>query len=114
LLSILVGSIAFGARDVPVKVYSAHPQLPTTSSLPGRGNQLSRKDNGRIRYKRRFARCGCEVVAYSRDLTLAYEFLPTTPDGESITDDDSATLPEERIREIEVLEFAPGQRGRRR
>ena len=61
------------------------------------------KDNGRIRYKRVCEVCG-EVVEY-RDIARAYD----SDDGQSviITDDDIATLPEERSREIEVLEFVP-------
>lgn len=47
--------------------------------------------------------CG-EVVDY-RDIAKAYE----SDDGRMvvITDDDIASLPEERSREIEVLEFVP-------
>jgi DNA end-binding protein Ku len=47
--------------------------------------------------------CG-EVVEY-RDIAKAYE----SDDGQTvvITDEDIATLPEERSREIEVLEFVP-------
>jgi DNA end-binding protein Ku len=61
------------------------------------------KDNGRIRYKRVCEVCG-EVVEY-RDIVRAFE----SDDGQSvvITDEDIATLPEERSREIEVLEFVP-------
>ena len=61
------------------------------------------KDNGRIRYKRVCEACG-EVVEY-RDIAKAFE----SDDGQSvvITDEDIASLPEERSREIEVLEFVP-------
>jgi DNA end-binding protein Ku len=61
------------------------------------------KDNVRIRYKRVCEVCG-EVVEYG-DLARAFE----SDDGQMviITDDDIATLPEERSREIEVLEFVP-------
>ncbi len=47
--------------------------------------------------------CG-EVVGY-RDIARAYK----SDDGQTviITDEDIATLPEERSREIEVLEFVP-------
>ncbi|MGH3541924.1 MAG: Ku protein [Mycobacterium sp.] len=95
--SIWKGSIAFGLVNVPVKVYSA------TEDHDIKFHQVHAKDNGRIRYKRVCEVCG-EVVEY-RDVARAYE----SDDGQMvvITDDDIATLPEERSREIEVLEFVP-------
>ncbi len=95
--SIWKGSIAFGLVNVPVKVYSA------TEDHDIKFHQVHAKDNGRIRYKRVCEVCG-EVVEY-RDIARAYQ----SDDGEMvvITDDDIATLPEERSREIEVLEFVP-------
>ncbi|MGD9619706.1 MAG: Ku protein [Mycolicibacterium sp.] len=95
--SIWKGSIAFGLVNVPVKVYTA------TEDHDIRFHQVHAKDNGRIRYKRVCEVCG-EVVEY-RDITRAYE----SDDGRTviITDDDISTLPEERSREIEVLEFVP-------
>jgi DNA end-binding protein Ku len=95
--SIWKGSIAFGLVNVPVKVYSA------TEDHDLKFHQVHAKDNGRIRYKRVCEVCG-EVVEY-RDIAKAFE----SDDGQSviITDDDIATLPEERSREIEVLEFIP-------
>ncbi|WP_099023584.1 non-homologous end joining protein Ku [Mycolicibacterium palauense] len=97
--SIWKGSIAFGLVNVPVKVYSA------TEDHDIKFHQVHAKDNGRIRYKRVCEVCG-EVVEY-RDIARAYE----SDDGRSvvITDDDIATLPEERSREIEVLEFVPAE-----
>lgn len=95
--SIWKGSIAFGLVNVPVKVYSA------TEDHDIKFHQVHAKDNGRIRYQR-VCEIDGEVVEY-RDIARAYE----SPDGQSvvITDDDIATLPEERSREIEVLEFVP-------
>jgi DNA end-binding protein Ku len=95
--SIWKGSIAFGLVNVPVKVYSA------TEDHDLKFHQVHAKDNGRIRYKRVCDDCG-EVVDYS-DISRAYQ----ADDGRSvvITDDDIATLPEERSREIEVVEFVP-------
>lgn len=95
--SIWKGSIAFGLVNVPVKVYSA------TEDHDLKFHQVHAKDNGRIRYKRVCDDCG-EVVDYS-DIARAYE----AADGRSvvITDEDIATLPEERSREIEVVEFVP-------
>ncbi|HYB36799.1 MAG TPA: Ku protein [Mycobacterium sp.] len=95
--SIWKGSISFGLVNVPVKVYSA------TEDHDIKFHQVHAKDNGRIRYKRVCEVCG-EVVEYP-DVARAYE----SDDGQMvvITDDDIATLPEERSREIEVLEFVP-------
>ena len=95
--SIWKGSIAFGLVNVPVKVYSA------TEDHDIRFHQVHAKDNGRIRYKRVCEVCG-EVVEY-RDIARAYD----SDDGQTviITDDDIASLPEERSREIDVLEFVP-------
>jgi DNA end-binding protein Ku len=95
--SIWKGSIAFGLVNVPVKVYSA------TQDHDIKFHQVHAKDNGRIRYKRVCEICG-EVVEY-REIARAFE----SDDGQMvlITDEDIGTLPEERSREIEVLEFVP-------
>lgn len=97
--SIWKGSIAFGLVNVPVKVYSA------TEDHDIKFHQVHAKDNGRIRYKRVCEVCG-EVVEY-RDINKAFE----SDDGQMvvITDEDIATLPEERSREIEVVEFIPAE-----
>ena len=95
--SIWKGSVAFGLVNVPVKVYSA------TEDHDLKFHQVHAKDNGRIQYKRACSECG-EVVEY-RDIAKAYE----ADNGQTvvITDEDLATLPEERSHEIEVLEFVP-------
>jgi DNA end-binding protein Ku len=95
--SIWKGAIAFGLVNVPVKVYSA------TEDHDLKFHQVHARDNGRIQYKRVCSECG-EVVEY-RDIAKAYE----SEDGRMvvITEDDIAALPEERSREIEVLEFVP-------
>ncbi len=95
--SIWKGAVAFGLVNVPVKVYSA------TEDHDLKFHQVHARDNGRIQYKRVCSECG-EVVEY-RDIAKAYE----SEDGRMvvITDADIATLPEERSREIEVLEFVP-------
>ena len=95
--SIWKGSVSFGLVNVPVKVYSA------TEDHDIKFHQVHAKDNGRIRYKRTCEACG-EVVEY-RDIARAYD----SDDGQTviITDEDIATLPEERSREIEVVEFVP-------
>jgi DNA end-binding protein Ku len=95
--SIWKGSVAFGLVNVPVKVYSA------TEDHDLKFHQVHAKDNGRIQYRRVCSECG-EVVEY-RDIAKAYE----SEAGQTvvITDEDIATLPEERSHEINVLEFVP-------
>jgi DNA end-binding protein Ku len=95
--SIWKGSLSFGLVNVPVKVYSA------TEDHDVKFHQVHAKDNGRIRYKRVCEVCG-EVVDY-RDIARAYE----ADSGQTVivTDEDLSTLPEERSREIDVLEFIP-------
>ncbi|MHA7662066.1 non-homologous end joining protein Ku [Mycolicibacterium sp. HS_4_1] len=97
--SIWKGSVAFGLVNVPVKVYSA------TEDHDIKFHQVHAKDNGRIRYKRVCEVCG-EVVEF-RDIAKAFE----SEDGQTviITDEDIATLPEERSREIDVVEFVPAE-----
>lgn len=95
--SIWKGSVAFGLVNVPVKVYSA------TEDHDLKFHQVHGKDNGRVRYQRVCEECG-EAVEY-RDIAKAYE----ADNGQTvvITDEDIATLPEERSHEIQVLEFVP-------
>jgi DNA end-binding protein Ku len=95
--SIWKGSVAFGLVNVPVKVYSA------TEDHDLKFHQVHAKDNGRIKYQRVCEECG-EAVEY-RDIAKAYE--SDTGQTVVITDEDIATLPEERSHEIEVLEFVP-------
>jgi DNA end-binding protein Ku len=95
--SIWKGSVAFGLVNVPVKVYSA------TEDHDLKFHQVHATDNGRIKYQRVCGECG-EAVEY-RDIAKAYE----ADSGQTvvITEEDIATLPEERSHEIEVLEFVP-------
>jgi len=95
--SIWRGSVAFGLVNVPVKVYSA------TEDHDLKFHQVHAQDNGRITYQRVCGECG-EVVEY-RDIAKAYE----AENGQTvvITEEDIATLPEERSQEIAVLEFVP-------
>jgi len=95
--SIWKGAVAFGLVNVPVKVYSA------TEDHDLKFRQVHAKDNGRIRYQRVCEECG-EAVEY-RDIAKAYE----ADNGQTvvITDEDIASLPDERSHEIEVLEFVP-------
>ncbi|MGW9404333.1 non-homologous end joining protein Ku [Arthrobacter sp. NPDC055585] len=90
------GAIAFGLVNVPVKVYSATEDHDVSL------HQVHEKDGGRIRYQRRCEICG-EVVEY-KNIAKAYD------DGEQtvvLTDEDLASLPVEKSREIEVVEFVP-------
>ena len=95
--SIWKGSVAFGLVNVPVKVYSA------TEDHDLKFHQVHAADNGRIKYQRVCGDCD-EVVEY-RDIAKAYE----ADSGQTvvITEEDIATLPEERSHEIAVLEFVP-------
>ena len=94
--SIWKGALTFGLVNVPVKVYAATEDHDVSL------HQVHAADGGRIRYQRRCEVCG-EVVAY-RDIDRAYD------DGDRtvvLTDDDLKSLPSERSREIEVVEFVP-------
>ncbi|WP_460989945.1 non-homologous end joining protein Ku [Sinomonas soli] len=96
--SIWKGAISFGLVSVPVKVYSA------TEDHDLRLHQVHDKDRGRIRYQRRCEVCG-EVVEYA-DIDKAYEEGGRTV---VLTDEDLKSLPVERSREIEVVEFVPDE-----
>ena len=92
------GAIAFGLVNVPVKVYAATEDHDVSL------HQVHEKDGGRIRYQRRCEVCG-EVVEY-KDIAKAYD------DGEQtvvLTDEDLASLPVEKSREIDVVEFVPSE-----
>jgi DNA end-binding protein Ku len=94
--SIWKGVIAFGLVNVPVKLYSA------TEDHDIALHQVHDKDGGRIRYQRRCEICG-EKVDYEH-IDKAYD------DGEHtvvLTDTDLSSLPVEKSREIEVVEFVP-------
>lgn len=90
------GALTFGLVNVPVKVYSATEDHDVSL------HQVHNADGGRIRYQRKCEVCG-EVVAY-QDIDKAYD------DGEQtvvLTADDLASLPAEKSREIDVVEFVP-------
>ena len=94
--SIWKGAITFGLVNVPVKVYSATEDHDISL------HQVHDKDGGRIRYQRRCEVCG-KIVDYE-NIDKAYD------DGERtviLTDEELKSLPEERSREINVLEFVP-------
>ncbi|MGW9629420.1 non-homologous end joining protein Ku [Agromyces sp. NPDC055520] len=90
------GAVTFGLVNVPVKLYSATEDHDVSL------HQVHDEDGGRIRYQRKCEVCG-KVVDF-KNIDKAYD------DGEQtvvITDDDLKSLPAERSREIEVLEFVP-------
>jgi DNA end-binding protein Ku len=90
------GAITFGLVNVPVSLYSA------TESHDVKLHQVHDADGGRIRYQRKCEVCG-EVVPYEH-IDKAYT------EGEStvvLTEEDLDSLPAERSREIDVLEFVP-------
>lgn len=96
--SIWKGAITFGLVNVPVKVYSA------TEDHDVALHKVHDQDGGRIRYQRRCEICG-QVVDYAH-IDKAWD------DGEStviLTDSDLASLPAERSREIDVVEFVPSE-----
>ncbi|GAA2235207.1 Ku protein [Herbiconiux moechotypicola] len=96
--SIWKGAITFGLVNVPVKVYGATEDHDISL------HQVHEADGGRIRYQRRCEIDG-KVIDYA-DIARAYD------DGERtviLTKDDLASLPEERSREIEVVEFVPSE-----
>ncbi|PZR53635.1 Ku protein [Xylanimonas oleitrophica] len=90
------GAVTFGLVNVPVKLYSA------TEDHDVPLHQVHDADGGRIRYKRVCELDG-KVVPYEH-IDRAYD------DGEHtvvLTKEDLSSLPAERDREIEVVEFVP-------
>jgi DNA end-binding protein Ku len=94
--SIWTGAVTFGLVNVPVKLYAA------TESHDASLHQVHDKDGGRIKYQRRCEICG-RIISYDH-IDKAFE-----EDGKTVvlTEDDLESLPEERSREIEVVEFVP-------
>jgi DNA end-binding protein Ku len=94
--SIWKGAITFGLVNVPVKVYSATEDHDVSL------HQVHAADGGRIRYKR-VCEIDGNVVEYA-DIAKAYD------DGDRtvvLTEDDISSLPAEKSREIDVVEFVP-------
>jgi DNA end-binding protein Ku len=92
------GAITFGLVNVPVKLYSATEDHDISL------HQVHDKDGGRIRYQRRCEVCD-QIVDYEH-IDKAYQDGSTTV---LLTEDDLKSLPEERSREIEVVEFVPSE-----
>ncbi|CAN5440593.1 Ku protein [soil metagenome] len=94
--SIWKGSLSFGLVNVPVKLYAA------TEDHDVPLHQVHDTDGGRIRYARRCEIDG-EIVEYEH-IAKAYV------DGDEtviLTPEDLASLPAERSKEIDVVEFVP-------
>jgi DNA end-binding protein Ku len=90
------GALTFGLVNVPVKVYSA------TEDHDVPLHQVHNKDGGRIRYQR-ICEIDGEVVPFA-DIDKAFD------DGERtvvLTKEDIDSLPAEKSREIDVVEFVP-------
>jgi DNA end-binding protein Ku len=96
--SIWKGAITFGLVNVPVKLYSA------TEDHDVGLHQVHDADGGRIRYQRKCEVCG-KVVEYEH-IDKAYAEGSTTV---VLTEEDLKSLPEERSKEIEVVEFVPSE-----
>ena len=94
--AIWTGAVTFGLVNVPVKVYSA------TEDHDIRLHQVHDRDGGRIKYQRRCEICG-KVVPYEH-IDKAFDAGDKTV---VLTDEDLASLPAEKSREIEVVEFIP-------
>ncbi|WP_375406184.1 Ku protein [uncultured Amnibacterium sp.] len=94
--SIWRGAITFGLVNVPVKLYSA------TEDHDVALHQVHNADGGRIRYQRRCEICG-RVVEY-QDIDKAYDAGDRTV---VLTAEDLKSLPSEKSREIDVVEFVP-------
>jgi DNA end-binding protein Ku len=94
--AIWTGAITFGLVNVPVKVYSATEDHDISL------HQVHDKDGGRIKYQRRCEICG-KIIAYDH-INKAFD------DGDKtvvLSEDDIKSLPQEKSREIEVVEFVP-------
>ena len=94
--SIWRGAITFGLVNVPVKLYSATEDHDVSL------HQVHNADGGRIRYQRRCEICG-RVVEY-QDIDKAYDAGDQTV---VLTAEDLKSLPSEKSREIDVVEFVP-------
>jgi DNA end-binding protein Ku len=90
------GAVAFGLGNVPIKVYAATEDHDISL------HQVDDKDGGRIRYQRRCEVCG-KVISWEHT-DKAYEAGDRTV---VLTDEDLKSLPEERSKEISVVEFVP-------
>jgi DNA end-binding protein Ku len=94
--SIWKGSLSFGLVNVPVKLYSA------TEDHDVPLHQVHDKDGGRIRYKR-----VCEIDGETVDYEHIAKAYVDGDDTVILTDSDLKSLPAERSKDIDVVEFVP-------
>lgn len=94
--AIWTGAITFGLVNVPVKLYAA------TEDHDVELHQVHDRDGGRIRYERKCEVCG-KVIPYE-DIDRAYVEGDETV---VLTKEELASIPQERDREISVVEFVP-------
>ncbi len=94
--AIWTGAITFGLVNVPVKLYSA------TEDHDVDLHQVHDEDGGRIRYERRCEVCG-KVIPFEH-IDRAYVDEEETV---VLTREEIGSLPQERSREISVVEFVP-------
>ena len=90
------GAVAFGLVNVPVKLYSATEDHDVSL------HQVHDKDGGRIRYQRR-----CEVCGKTSTTSTSTRRTTTASTRWCSPTRTSKSLPAEKSREIEVVEFVP-------
>jgi DNA end-binding protein Ku len=94
--SIWKGSLSFGLVNVPVKLYAA------TEDHDVPLHQVHDKDGGRIRYQRR-----CEIDGEIVDFEHIAKAYVDGDETVMLTAEDLASLPAERSKDIDVVEFVP-------
>ena len=94
--SIWKGSLSFGLVNVPVKLYAA------TEDHDVPLHQVHDKDGGRIRYQRR-----CEIDGEIVDFEHIAKAYVDGDETVILTPEDLASLPAERSKDIDVVEFVP-------
>jgi len=96
--SIWKGSLSFGLVNVPVKLYAA------TEDHDVPLHQVHDKDGGRIRYQRR-----CEIDGEIVDFEHIAKAYVDGDETVILTPEDLASLPAERSKDIDVVEFVPSE-----
>ncbi|HEU0205811.1 MAG TPA: Ku protein [Pseudolysinimonas sp.] len=94
--SIWKGSLSFGLVNVPVKLYAA------TEDHDVPLHQVHDADGGRIRYQRR-----CEIDGEIVDFEHIAKAYVDGDETVILTPEDLASLPAERSKDIDVVEFVP-------
>lgn len=99
MASIWKGALSFGLVNVQVKAH------PATQDNDISFHQVHGEDGGRIRYKRVCEICGKQVEY--RDIARAWEASNGTV--VTVSEEELASLPAGRSREIDVVEFVPAE-----